>query len=92
VRVFDGELKYRLERDDRKRNTSKERGISLIEIPFWWDRTESSLIATIHYFRPDIPLSSSGKPIPQEIPKPLEKRQVLTPTFGPTTPLEWTGT
>lgn len=29
-------------------------GITLIPIPFWWDRTLPSLAATIHKYRPDI--------------------------------------
>lgn len=29
-------------------------GITLIEIPYWWDRTRQSLGATVHKFRPDL--------------------------------------
>jgi hypothetical protein len=36
----------------------KQLGITLIEIPYWWDSTLSSLILTIQKHRPDIPLDT----------------------------------
>ena len=32
----------------------KIKGISFIEIPYWWDRQYSSLAATIYSHRPDL--------------------------------------
>jgi hypothetical protein len=43
-----------MERDNQKRSTCKERGITLIEIPYWWDLQKDSLAATIHINRPDL--------------------------------------
>jgi hypothetical protein len=33
--------------DARKRGLCKEKGITLIEVPYWWDRGKESLAATI---------------------------------------------
>ena len=41
-------------RDKEKKEICKENGITLIEIPYWWDKQLSSLIATIHQQRKDL--------------------------------------
>lgn len=56
-------------RDDEKRRFCQKAGISLIEIPYWWDQHKSSLLATIHKFRPDlVPAPGFGTPIPNTVP------------------------
>ncbi len=42
------------QRDQEKRLCCAQIGFSLIEIPYWWDKSDSSLLATIHKHRPDI--------------------------------------
>lgn len=37
-----------------KRKTCKLNGLTLIDIPFWWDRQKESLRATIHKYRPEL--------------------------------------
>jgi hypothetical protein len=60
---------YQQERDEEKRKVCKELGITLIEIPYWWDRTNESLMATIHNYRPDLcSKPQKAKPIPNEPP------------------------
>jgi hypothetical protein len=54
--------------DKRKDEELKEYGITLITIPYWWDKTEESLMATIHYCRPDIIYNIEAKPISTERP------------------------
>ena len=40
-------------------------GVTLIQVPFWWDNTASSLASSIHKFRPElIPHSSDAESIP----------------------------
>ena len=57
------------ERDGEKRAACMERGITLVEIPYWWDRDKSSLMATIHGKRPDLLKHASGNdPIPKDPP------------------------
>jgi hypothetical protein len=46
-------------RDTEKYRACKERGITLIPIPFWWDETEKSLAATLHKHRPALQLTLS---------------------------------
>eukprot|EP00026_Physarum_polycephalum_P002917 Phypoly_transcript_02926.p1 GENE.Phypoly_transcript_02926~~Phypoly_transcript_02926.p1 ORF type:complete len:773 (+),score=149.17 Phypoly_transcript_02926:98-2416(+) len=41
-------------RDIVKMKVSHEKGITIINIPFWWDWNTSSLIATIKHKRPDL--------------------------------------
>src|SRR5690242_860134 len=52
------ELKYVQSRDRKKKVICKEQGISLIIIPYWWDRKIESIAATIHSIRPDIQIPS----------------------------------
>ena len=64
-----GNLWIQKEKDKEKRIACKENGITLIEIPYWWDFKKSSLVATIHFHRPDlIPSPGEGQPIPSELP------------------------
>ncbi len=39
-------------RDHAKKLACSSVNITLIEIPYWWDRNLNSLKATIHFFRP----------------------------------------
>ena len=67
-----GEQQRYARRDAEKRKACSSNGISLIEVPYWWDFTKESLMATIHQKRPDlIPFLSDGIPIPIE--PPLQK-------------------
>lgn len=46
-----------------------QHNITLIEVPFWWDRTVESSAATIHNARSDpIPSSPGAQPIPMQLP------------------------
>ena len=53
--------------DKEKKEICFENGITLIEIPYWWDKQLSSLIATIHQQRKDQVFDynfKEGNPIP----------------------------
>jgi hypothetical protein len=59
-------------------------GITLIPIPFWWDGSLSTLAATLHQHRPDIPLSSvfvNAKPISQVMPLKHQQRVQYKPSI-----------
>jgi hypothetical protein len=59
-----------MERDIEKRILCQENGITLIEIPYWWDGTKESIQATIHKQRPDlVNTAGNGQPIPTQPPK-----------------------
>jgi len=63
-----------LVKDEEKLGVLEHKGITLIEIPFWWDSTDASLLQTIIRRRPDLkPLLNSealegGEPIPTDPP------------------------
>jgi hypothetical protein len=61
-----GKLETQKEKDLEKRKSCQINGITLIEIPYWWDYQKSSLITTMYAYRPDLLLPSSGDPIPSE--------------------------
>lgn len=44
----------RKERDDEKRTLCLEKGITLVEVPYWWDFKKESLMATIQKEKPHI--------------------------------------
>ena len=56
-------------RDEEKRIICKEKGITVIEIPYWWDYKLNSLLTAIHKYRPDlIPNPGNGEAIPEQPP------------------------
>ncbi len=64
------------ERDKMKRWICKGTGITLVIIPYWWDKKIESLAATIRVARPDIPFPSallSGLPISTLSPQRIQK-------------------
>jgi hypothetical protein len=46
-------------KDQRKRDACQATGITLIEIPYWWDKTSTSLATTIRQQRKDIILNQT---------------------------------
>lgn len=67
-----GDLWLRQQRDREKRTTCEEHGITLVEVPYWWDLNPSSLMGNIHQQRPNIfpNRSINGDSIPM---KPLQE-------------------
>ena len=64
----------RQEKDLTKSEFCKEKGITLIEIPYWWDRQFESLYATVYNKRPDLfSTLPTEKPIPLTPPTPRSK-------------------
>ncbi len=64
-----GQLWAQKESDKEKRTLCKNQGITLIEVPYWWDFQKSSLVATIHQVAPHIiPSKGTGEYIPTEPP------------------------
>jgi hypothetical protein len=75
-----------------KYNFTKKAGITLIPIPFWWDKSSSSLLATIQKYRPDLNFGTlASSPIPTEQPTHLRRKfkyipsaaKELSPTIDP---------
>jgi hypothetical protein len=54
-------------------------GMTLIEIPYWWDHETSSLRATLHHYRPDLmPSPGNGQAIDSTVPQ-----RYTTPRYKP---------
>lgn len=51
---FWGKLEPTQNRDNNKAEMCKSLGITLISVPYWWDKMEDSLMATIHKHRPEL--------------------------------------
>jgi hypothetical protein len=59
-----GKLHHLQFRDQSKIEECNKHGITLIEVPYWWDCNPNSLIATIHKNRPELLSAPLGEPIP----------------------------
>ena len=57
------------QRDEEKRIACREKEITLIEVPYWWNKETSSLASTIHKQREGLIFSSfnQSQPIPSTI-------------------------
>jgi hypothetical protein len=74
----------------------KHSGITLITVPFWWDRRVESLAATIQKYRPDIELNVSSKEpailfeMPEKYQKPFKyKPNIPTEYHQRVDPCDW---
>eukprot|EP01114_Cavostelium_apophysatum_P005030 TRINITY_DN1558_c0_g1_i1.p1 TRINITY_DN1558_c0_g1~~TRINITY_DN1558_c0_g1_i1.p1 ORF type:complete len:545 (+),score=133.12 TRINITY_DN1558_c0_g1_i1:262-1896(+) len=58
-------------RDKEKVDLCLQVGITLVQVPYWWNGSKSSLAATINVLRPELHLKVDGdaSPIPQEPPQ-----------------------
>lgn len=64
-------------RDEQKRLACKRAGISLVEVPYWWDGSLESLAATVADQRPELVpphLLGKGRAIPSEKPEKGRRR------------------
>lgn len=58
--------KLRQGKDNEKRKACELNGITLIQVPFWWDGSKDSLLATIFRHRAELVNTSEiGSPIPE---------------------------
>ena len=55
-------------KENQKRNLCDKKGITLIEVPYWWGFEQKSLMATIQCQRPELMLEA-GIPIRKEAPR-----------------------
>jgi hypothetical protein len=55
-----------MQRDKEKKEKCQQNGITLIEIPYWWDQKISSLAATIQHKISHFNQNFGGEPIPNK--------------------------
>jgi len=55
-----GDAKSCKERADERHTACESMGITLIEVPYWWQRDTESVVASLRKFRPDIVLDAPG--------------------------------
>ncbi len=82
ISMYKQNLNVRKRNDKQKAEIAKKNGITLIEIPFWWDKTESSLLATIHLHRPDLmheAMLSVAHAVPSDMPPALKVYPIVCP-------------
>jgi hypothetical protein len=70
-----GSPEARQQADKKKVRYASKAGITLIPIPFWWDKSIPSLVATIKNYRPDLidsdMVPAKASPIPSSLPAKL---------------------
>ena len=76
-----GKSSDRQRADQIKFHFASQMGITLISIPFWWDKSPNSLASTIRLYRPDITVNGvlPASPISSEMPIKFQKRFRYTP-------------
>lgn len=50
-------------RDEEKKIECKKEGITLIDVPYWWDFSQNTLEATIYCHRPELVPKPTANPI-----------------------------
>ena len=79
---FSGSKWNQKQKDIEKRQTCIENGITLIEIPYWWDFEKESLMATIYKQRPELFLKPiNEQPIPSQPPNGFPKGKYNIKSF-----------
>eukprot|EP01114_Cavostelium_apophysatum_P024274 TRINITY_DN9449_c0_g1_i1.p1 TRINITY_DN9449_c0_g1~~TRINITY_DN9449_c0_g1_i1.p1 ORF type:complete len:327 (-),score=52.59 TRINITY_DN9449_c0_g1_i1:1077-2057(-) len=70
-----GDAEEQQKRDAEKRAMCERNGITLIEVPYWWDGTKEEIQATIHLHRSDLLETADCKPISSTPPRNHRKRE-----------------
>lgn len=56
-KFYQGSLADRQHRDSKKKELCKALGLTLIDVPYWWHNSATSLLSSIRNLRPDFALS-----------------------------------
>jgi len=76
---------------EKKIDLSKDLGVNLICIPYWWNNSSDTLISLIKSQRKDLLLNYEDKDVLLMPPQPEVKLKILEykPNDGPLLPREW---
>eukprot|EP01124_Arcella_intermedia_P001376 TRINITY_DN10741_c1_g6_i1.p1 TRINITY_DN10741_c1_g6~~TRINITY_DN10741_c1_g6_i1.p1 ORF type:complete len:432 (+),score=112.01 TRINITY_DN10741_c1_g6_i1:52-1347(+) len=61
--LFFGSFALSKERDLKKKSACESKGISILHVPFWWDRTKESLWTLLVQFQPDLIFKTKVVPL-----------------------------
>jgi len=59
--VLFGDVKSHQARDEERREVCKYLAMTLIEVPYWWQRDKESILSLLHKYRPDIVPNVPGR-------------------------------
>uniref|UniRef100_A0A7S1KUL5 Uncharacterized protein n=1 Tax=Percolomonas cosmopolitus TaxID=63605 RepID=A0A7S1KUL5_9EUKA len=84
IKAFFAPIEGQLRRDQLKSDAFAQHGITLIHVPYWWDKSVDSLKASINRLRPDLiekPLNVEPIPLePINMPKFVKKAAAMEPS------------
>jgi DNA ligase-1 len=75
IRPVYSPLSERQKRDSAKLKSARDHGITIVYVPYWWDRKSDSLSSTLHQCFPDIFPKTDSPSIPTELPPDYEKNK-----------------
>eukprot|EP00026_Physarum_polycephalum_P000339 Phypoly_transcript_00339.p1 GENE.Phypoly_transcript_00339~~Phypoly_transcript_00339.p1 ORF type:complete len:1688 (+),score=210.60 Phypoly_transcript_00339:78-5141(+) len=70
------------EKDDYKRESVRMRHVTIVSVPFWWDGSENSLSALVHFYRPDLLSPRGDVSLPVSLNPPVQQAQGFVPGVG----------
>jgi hypothetical protein len=74
-----GRASDRQKADELKRQFAAKVGITLIPIPFWWDKLPASLASTLQLYRPDLGIQAKSAIVPLDMPQKFIKLAKYVP-------------
>ncbi len=78
------EVEITKQRDKFKVSVCEKAGITLVVIPYWWNKNIESFAQTLYLMRPDVEINPAylhGETVPMELPKSDKRSTEKVPLF-----------